>query len=76
MGHNPAIEELVELLTDEAQLMPTCSLAYIKLHVDSWLDVDNESRGRALDIWLPRDFRSCLTLRAATVIANSKPMTS
>ena len=57
VGHNPAIEELVELLTGETHIMPTCSLASIKLSVDNWLDVNNHSKGKLVDIWLPRDFR-------------------
>lgn len=55
VGHNPAIEELVELLTGETHLMPTCSLASIKLNVDKWLEVNNHSKGKLVDIWLPRD---------------------
>jgi phosphohistidine phosphatase len=57
VGHNPALEELVELLTDETHLMPTCSLAYVRLSVDNWLDIDSQSRGKLVDIWLPRDLR-------------------
>jgi phosphohistidine phosphatase len=57
VGHNPAIEELVELLTGEPHLMPTCSLASIKLSIDKWLDVNNQSKGKLVDIWLPRDLR-------------------
>lgn len=57
VGHNPALEELVELLTDETHLMPTCSLAYVRLSIDKWLDIDSQSRGKLVDIWLPRDLR-------------------
>ena len=38
IGHNPGLEELVEMLTGEIHLMPTCSLAHVKLHVDKWSD--------------------------------------
>jgi phosphohistidine phosphatase SixA len=29
IGHNPGLEELVEMLTGEIHLMPTCSLAHV-----------------------------------------------
>src|SRR5947209_1437243 len=46
IGHNPGLEELVEMLTGEIHLMPTCSLAHVKLHVD---------KGQVAGIWGPRD---------------------
>jgi len=55
VGHNPGLEEVVEMLTGEIQLMPTCSLAHVKLHVDSWLDIDYKIKGKLAGIWRPRD---------------------
>jgi phosphohistidine phosphatase len=55
IGHNPGLEELVEMLTGEIHLMPTCSLAHIKLRVDKWSDVDNKIKGKVAGIWRPRD---------------------
>jgi phosphohistidine phosphatase len=55
VGHNPGLEELLELLTGEIHLMPTCSLAHVKLHVDKWSGVDNKIKGQVAEIWRPRD---------------------
>jgi len=33
--------------------LPTGSLAHVKLHVDSWLDIDYETKGKLVDIWQP-----------------------
>jgi phosphohistidine phosphatase len=55
IGHNPGLEELVEMLTGEIHLMPTCSLALVKLHVDKWSDIDNKIKGKVAGIWRPRD---------------------
>jgi phosphohistidine phosphatase SixA len=33
IGHNPGLEELVEMLTGEIHLMPTCSLVHVQLNV-------------------------------------------
>ena len=55
VGHNPGLEELVEMLTGEIHLMPTCSLAQIKFRVGKWSDIDNKTKGQMAEIWLPRD---------------------
>jgi len=39
IGHNPGFEELQDFLTGQARRMPTCALAKIKLHAESWKDV-------------------------------------
>ena len=55
VGHNPGLEELVELLTGEIHLMPTCSLAHVKFRVDKWSEIDNKIKGQVAEIWRPRD---------------------
>jgi phosphohistidine phosphatase len=55
IGHNPGLEELVEMLTGEIHLMPTCSLAHVKICVDKWSDIDNKIKGKVAGIWRPRD---------------------
>jgi phosphohistidine phosphatase len=54
VGHNPGLEELVELLTGEIHLMPTCSLAHVKFRVNKWSEIDDKIKGKA-EIWRPRD---------------------
>jgi phosphohistidine phosphatase len=55
IGHNPGLQELVEMLTGEIHLMPTCSLAHVKFRVDKWSDIDNKIKGKVAGIWRPRD---------------------
>ena len=55
VGHNPGLDELVEMLTGETHPMSTCSLAQIRLHVDGWLDIDYETKGQLAGIWQPHD---------------------
>jgi phosphohistidine phosphatase len=45
VGHNPGLEDLVELLTGEAHDMPTAALARVVLPVDSWRGLDLATRG-------------------------------
>jgi phosphohistidine phosphatase len=55
IGHNPGLEELVEMLTGEIHLMPTCSMVHVKLSVDKWSDIDNKIKGQVAEIWRPPD---------------------
>lgn len=45
VGHNPGMEELLELLTGEARRMPTAALASIRLDIDRWAKL-RERAGR------------------------------
>ena len=42
VGHNPGIEELLEILTSQIHIMPTCSLACLTLEISKWSDIDYE----------------------------------
>jgi phosphohistidine phosphatase len=55
IGHNPGLEELVEMLTGEIHPMPTCSLAHVKFRVDKWSEIDNKIKGKVAGILRPRD---------------------
>jgi phosphohistidine phosphatase len=39
IGHNPSFEELLQLITGEAERMPTACLAKIKLKISKWSEV-------------------------------------
>jgi phosphohistidine phosphatase len=55
VGHNPGMEELVEMLTGEIHLMPMCSLAHVKLRIRKWIARDYKIKGQVAEIWRPRD---------------------
>ena len=55
IGHNPGMEELVEMLTGEIHLMPTCSLAHVKLRIGKWIERDYNIKGQVGEITRPRD---------------------
>ena len=38
VGHNPGMEELLELLAGESRRMPTAALARLRLNVEKWAD--------------------------------------
>ena len=54
VGHNPAVEDLIEKLTNMIELMKTCSLAQIDMNVKSWRDLANERNNYTLvNVWHP-----------------------
>lgn len=55
VGHNPGLEHLVALLGGTWEHLPTAALAQIELPVDSWAALDEESTGRLVNLWLPRE---------------------
>jgi phosphohistidine phosphatase SixA len=55
VGHNPTITELIELLTGMAERIPTCALAYIKLPVKKWKELQFGSKYELVKIWRPKE---------------------
>ena len=55
VGHNPALEELVRVLTDRTELMSTCALADVDLKIKSWGNIGNKIDGQLINIWRPRE---------------------
>jgi phosphohistidine phosphatase len=57
VGHNPGLEQLVNMLSGEEHTMPTCSLVHVQLRMNGWTEIDYETQGKLLGIWNPRDLR-------------------
>jgi phosphohistidine phosphatase len=54
IGHNPAIENLIEQLTNRIELMKTCSLARIDIKIKNWKDISNGIyKSDLINIWHP-----------------------
>jgi phosphohistidine phosphatase len=54
VGHNPGIEELLEVLTGESGRMPTAALARIELNIEKWNKV-RAGAGRLEWLTKPKD---------------------
>ena len=54
VGHNPGMGELVEMLTDRYEAMPTCALAQITLPIDHWRELSYTTRGELTNYWYPK----------------------
>ena len=57
VGHNPGLEVLLELLTDEDESLPTAALAQVELPMERWMQLDRHSPGRLVALWRPRELQ-------------------
>jgi phosphohistidine phosphatase len=55
VGHNPGLEELVEMLTGEAVRLPTAALAQVALPIQRWQELSEEVQGELANLWAPRE---------------------
>jgi len=46
---------LLEQLTDESEHFPTAALAFIQLPVSYWSQLNDETEGELIHLWLPRE---------------------
>jgi phosphohistidine phosphatase len=57
VGHNPNLEQLLEILTGRMVTMPSCTVACIRLPIKSWKKVSPQTKGELLNLWRPKDLR-------------------
>lgn len=55
VGHNPGLEELVAMLTDEWARLPTSAIAEIKLNLSHWAELGYEPIGKLGHVWRPKE---------------------
>lgn len=55
VGHNPALEELISILTGESHSLSTCSLVHIRIRINKWTELENKTKGKIFGIWHPRN---------------------
>ena len=58
VGHNPDLEELLEILTGDVEVLPTAALAQVELDIDLWHELSfetDELQGKLIALWRPRE---------------------
>lgn len=55
IGHNPAMEELLNGLTGEHHMLPTAALAHLELPVERWSEISFGMRARLINLWRPKE---------------------
>jgi phosphohistidine phosphatase len=55
VGHNPEIEELLDMLTGSAERMTTGAIAHVDLPISQWKELSEALDVRLLNLWRPRE---------------------
>lgn len=55
IGHNPGMEELIEMLTGAEERFPTAALARVALPITSWEKLRGHTKGELLNLWRPKE---------------------
>lgn len=53
VGHNPDLEVLLESLTGAMESLPTAALAQVTLPIDSWKELEENTPGKLVHLWVP-----------------------
>lgn len=55
VGHNPILENLIELITNELIIMETCSLVHILLPIATWREIKTHPNGELIKLVTIKD---------------------
>jgi phosphohistidine phosphatase len=58
IAHNPGMEELLEALVGVYTPLSTAALAHVELPINGWQQIDQQTRGRLVNLWQPRELES------------------
>ena len=50
VGHNPILENLIELITNELIIMDNCSLVHIILPITKWMEIKKHPKGKLIKL--------------------------
>jgi phosphohistidine phosphatase len=57
VGHNPGMEELIDLLTDVPVQFTTANIAQVSLPIQSWAALSEDIEGKLLNLWRPKEVK-------------------
>ena len=55
VGHNPGMEELVNILSGQREPFPTAAIAVFELSIDSWRKLELGIEVKLENVWRPRE---------------------
>lgn len=55
IGHNPGMEAFLQILTRKVESLPTASIAYLKIPVKSWSELNDDLECEIKKLWRPKD---------------------
>jgi phosphohistidine phosphatase len=57
IGHNPALEMLLQILSQRIESLPTAVVAHLVLPITTWKDLTKDTEGELIEIWRPKEIR-------------------
>ena len=57
VGHNPGLEGLLQLISTRVESLSTGAIAYLVLPIKHWHEINDDTEGELVQLWLPRDLR-------------------
>ncbi len=60
IGHNPGMEDLLELLTDQRERLPTAAVVHLRLPIERWADLTHQTEAEWVHTWRPRELSMSL----------------
>lgn len=51
VGHNPMLENLLEIIIGELRIMKMCSLVHIFLPINSWIEIKTQGKGKLIELF-------------------------
>jgi phosphohistidine phosphatase len=55
VGHNPGLESLIPLLTEQVAPLTLAGLAYISLQIEQWGELTRKTTGDLIELWRPKE---------------------
>jgi phosphohistidine phosphatase len=55
VGHNPGMEDLVNMLSGRREPFPTAALAVFELEIDSWRKLELGVHTKLMELWRPKE---------------------
>jgi phosphohistidine phosphatase len=55
IGHNPDLQDVLELMADQVERMPTAAIAYLRLPIEHWTDLREDTMAEWVQVWRPRE---------------------
>jgi len=57
VGHNPALETLLQILSRQIESLPTAVVAHIVLPIKHWNELNADSYGDLVGLWRPKELK-------------------
>lgn len=55
IGHNPDLQDVLEVLADQMGNFPTAAIAHLRLSIEHWADLSDDTMTEWVQVWRPRE---------------------